>query len=139
MTKMHTSEAMARVIGSPDYVLEVKMPLFSKARPRLTKTGHAYMPQAYRDAQAEMQRQINEQWHHAPLTGPIALYIKVYGEGRGDGDNIAGAILDAAGPSKGKPGILWEDDRVSVIPCLIIEWEKASRIDSRWILQIALL
>jgi Holliday junction resolvase RusA-like endonuclease len=136
---MHTSEAIAKAIGSPDYVLEVRMPLFSKARPRLTKTGHAYMPQAYRDAQAEMQRQIREQWPHEPLEGPIALYIRVYGEGRGDSDNISGAILDAAGPSKGKPGILWEDDRVSVIPCLIFEWEKASKPESRWVIQIAVL
>lgn len=136
---MHTSEAIAKVIGSPDYVLEIKMPLFSKARPRLTKTGHAYMPQAYRDAQAEMQRQIREQWCHGPLEGPIALCIRAYGEGRGDSDNISGAILDAAGPSKGKPGILWEDDRVSVIPCLIFEWEKATKAESRWVIQIAML
>ena len=113
------------------------MPLFSKARPRLTKTGHAYMPQAYRDSQTEMRRQIREQWDREPLTGPISLYMKLYGEARGDNDNIAGAMLDAAGPSKGQPGILWEDDRVSVIPCLIVEWEKASKADSRWIIQIA--
>lgn len=136
---MHTSEAIAKVIASPDYVLEVRMPLFSKARPRLTKGGHAYMPAAYRDAQAEMQRQILEQWPHEPLAGPIALYIRAYGEGRGDSDNLSGALLDAAGPSKGKPGILWEDDRVSVISCLIFEWEKAAKADSRWVIQIALL
>lgn len=136
---IHTSEAIAKAIGSPDYVLEIKMPLFSKARPRLTKTGHAYMPQAYRDAQAEMQRQIREQWSLEPLEGPIALYIRAYGEGRGDSDNISGAILDAAGPSKGKPGILWEDDRVSVIPCLVFEWEKTSKAESRWVIQIAVL
>lgn len=95
------------------------------------------MPEAYRLAQAEMQRQIREQWKNRPaLEGPIALYLKIYGEGRGDGDNIVGALLDAAGPSKGVPGILWEDDRVSVIPVLVIDWEKASKTDSRWLVHI---
>lgn len=115
------------------------MPLFSKARPRLTKSGHAYMPAAYREAQAEMRRQLAEQWDGPPLAGPIALYLKVYGEGRGDADNIGGAILDAAGPSKGQPGLLWEDDRVTVVPCLIVQWEKTPKAQSRWVLQIALL
>lgn len=97
------------------------------------------MPQAYRDSQAEMRRQIQAQWNEEPLTGPIALYLKLYGEGRGDGDNLVGALLDAAGPSKGQPGILWEDDRVSVIPCLIVEWEKVPKTESRWLIQIAKL
>lgn len=115
------------------------MPLFSKARPRLTKTGRAYMPQAYRDAQAEMHRQLREQWPHPALEGPIALYVKMYGEGKCDPDNAAGALLDAVGPSKGKPGMLWVDDRVTIIPCLVVEWERAPRTESRWVIQIAKL
>jgi hypothetical protein len=65
--------------------------------------------------------------------------MKLYGEGRGDSDNIAGAALDAAGPSKQEPGILWEDDRVSVISTLIVEWEKVPKAESKWIIQIAKL
>lgn len=133
------SDPIARAIADPDFIIEVRMPLFSKARPRLTKTGHAYMPQAYRDSQTEMRRQILEQWPHGPLAGPIGLYVKLYGEGRGDADNLVGALLDAAGPSKGQEGILWEDDRVSVIPCIVVEWQKASKVDSRWVVQIAKL
>jgi len=127
------------VIDSPDYVLDIRMPLHSKARPRLTKSGHAYMPAAYRLAQAEMQRQVKAQWEMESLIGPIALYIKIYGEGRGDADNVAGFLMDAAGPAKDKPGILWQDDRLSVIPLLIVDWEKAPKADSRWLIHIAKL
>jgi Holliday junction resolvase RusA-like endonuclease len=133
------SNPIARVTNSPDYVLQVDMPLHSKARPRMTKTGHAYMAQSYRDAQAEMRKQLQSQWKEEPLKGPVALYIRVYGEGRGDSDNIAGFLMDAAGPSKGQPGLIWEDDRVSVISTLIVEWEKAPKAESKWIIQIAML
>lgn len=115
------------------------MPLFSKARPRLTKTGHAYMPQAYRNAQAEMYRQLKAQWPHPALEGPIALYVKLYGQATLDPDNGVGALLDAVGPSKNKPGLIWVDDRVGVIPCLIVEWERAPKAESRWVIQIAKL
>jgi hypothetical protein len=105
----------------------------------MTKTGRAYMAQPYRDAQAQMRKLLQEQWPHEPLAGPIALYIKARGEGRGDADNISGFLLDAAGPSKNQPGLLWEDDRVSVISTLIIEWEKAAKADSCWTIRIAVL
>ena len=126
-----------KVITSPDYILHIKMPLHSKARPRMTKNGHTYMAESYRLAQAEMQRQIRSQWAMEPLVGPIGLYIKICGEGRGDADNIAGFLMDAAGPSKNRPGILWQDDRVSVIPLVIVDWEKASKTDSSWLVHIA--
>jgi Holliday junction resolvase RusA-like endonuclease len=136
---MPVSDAIARVILSPDYVLQVEMPLHSKARPRMTKTGHAYMAQSYRDAQAQMRKLLQEQWPYEPLAGPIALYLKIRGEGRGDADNIAGFLMDAAGPSKNQPGLLWEDDRVSVISTLIVEWEKVTKAESCWTIQIAVL
>lgn len=114
----------------PDYVLTIKQPLFSKARPRLTRTGHAYMPQPYKLAQAEMRRQLLSQWKHGPLEGPIALELAVKGEGRGDSDNIAGAFMDAA------HGILWIDDRVTIIPELKITWKKAPKNESVWVVYI---
>jgi Holliday junction resolvase RusA-like endonuclease len=135
MTSMLSS--IERVIESPDWILDIKMPLFSKERPRLTKGGHAYMPESYRQKQAEMKRQIREQWlEDGNLIGPLAIYIKAYGEARGDGDNITGAFLDAAGPSKGVPGVLLSDDRVSVIPLLIFDWQKSPKENSRWLVHI---
>jgi Holliday junction resolvase RusA-like endonuclease len=133
------SASILKAIDSPDYVLRVEMPLFSKARPRLTRNGLAYMPSAYREAQAEMQRQLRAQWSNDPLKGPLALYLKLKGEARSDGDNVLGALLDAAGPSRGMPGLLWVDDRFSVIPFILVEWEKASKKDSCWDIQIAVL
>lgn len=118
------------VIDLADYILTIRQPLFSKARPRLTRTGHAYMPQPYKLAQAEMRRQMLDQWAHGPLEGPVSLELFVKGEGRGDNDNIAGAFMDAA------HGILWIDDRVTVIPVLKISWEKAVKADSIWIAHI---
>jgi Holliday junction resolvase RusA-like endonuclease len=121
---------MLPVIGLADYIVTIRQPLFSKARPRLTRTGHAYMPQPYKLAQAEMRRQMLSQWTRGPLEGPVSLELFVKGEGRGDGDNIAGAFMDAA------HGILWIDDRVTVIPVLKISWEKAAKADSVWIAHI---
>ena len=112
--------------SSHDYVIVIDQPLFSKARPRLTRSGHAYMPAAYKEAQSLMRRKISSQWFYGPLEGPISLSIDVYGEGRGDTDNIAGAFMDAA------QGILFTDDRVSVIPSLTINWQKAARSESLW-------
>jgi len=136
---MTASEIFKKVIDCPDYSILVKMPLHSKARPRLTRSGHAYMAQSYRDAQAEMRRQITEAWSSPPLEGPLAVHIEMHGEGRGDSDNLMGFVLDAAGPSKGVSGVLWVDDRVSVISHLSSEWHKASKVDSKWIVKIALL
>jgi hypothetical protein len=97
------------------------------------------MAESYRLAQAEMRKQVAEKWQRPPLEGPIAVYMKLQGEGRGDADNLAGFLLDAAGPRKGEPGILWVDDRVTVIPTLIVDWHRATKAESKWILQIALL
>lgn len=108
------------------------MPLFSKARPRVTSRG-TFMPKAYQDKRKEMVRQIKEQWHGAPLEGPIRLELRIKGEGRADGDNIIGALMDAAN------GLLWVDDRVSIIPQMSVSWEKAPKAESQWVISIHLL
>ncbi len=88
------------------------------------------MPQPYKLAQAEMRRQLLGQWKHGPLEGPISLELFVRGEGRGDSDNIAGAFMDAA------HGILWIDDRVTIIPELKITWKRAPKNESLWVVHI---
>ena len=57
----------------------------------------------------------------------ISLSLDVYGEGRGDADNIAGAFMDAA------QGILFVDDRVSIISRLTVKWQKAPKTESLWL------
>lgn len=136
---MITSKVIASAIDSPDYTIVVEMPLHSKARPRLTRSGHAYMAQSYREAQAEMRRQVAAQWSGEPLDGPLAVHIEMHGEGRGDADNLMGFVLDAVGPSKKDKGVLWIDDRVSVITYLSSEWHKAPKADSKWVIKIAVL
>jgi len=105
--------------------LEVRMPLYSKARPRVTSRG-VFMPKAYREKQKEMKRQLKEQWDGEPLEGPIYLELVLKGEGRADADNIIGALMDAAN------GLLWTDDRVTIIPRISVSWEKAPKADSLW-------
>ncbi|MGA0328371.1 MAG: RusA family crossover junction endodeoxyribonuclease [Limisphaerales bacterium] len=105
------------------------MPLFSKARPRVTRNG-TFMPAAYQAKRKEMLRQILEQYKGDPMEGPIRLELHIYGEGRADADNIIGAFMDTANK------VLWVDDRVSVIPELLVYWKRAPKKSSRWIARI---
>jgi Holliday junction resolvase RusA-like endonuclease len=109
--------------------LVINMPLFSKSRPRVTTKG-TFMPADYRKKQAEMIRQIKEQWDRPPLEGPIRLEIDVRGEGRADADNIVGALMDAANK------LLWVDDRVSIIPEIQVRWQRAPKSDSLWVIRL---
>lgn len=109
--------------------LVIEMPLFSKARPRVTSRG-TFMPAEYKKKQKEMLRQVQEQWPWPPLEGPIRVEIEVYGEGRADGDNIIGALFDSVNK------VLWVDDRVSIIPQLEVKWTKAKKAESKWVIKI---
>ena len=80
-----------------------------------------------------MIRQLKEQWQGPPLEGPIRLELRVKGEGRADADNIIGALMDAAN------GILWVDDRVSIIPQIEVCWDKVPKAESQWLITIWLL
>lgn len=107
----------------------MKLPLFSKARPRVTSRG-TFMPKEYRDKQKEMLRQIKEQYTGPAIEGPLAVDMELHGEGRGDIDNIIAAFFDVANK------VIWTDDRVSVIPKVSAAWRKAKKDDSRWIIKI---
>lgn len=110
--------------------LLINMPLFSKARPRVTQRG-VFMPKAYRDNQKEMRRQLEAQWGDRPaLEGPLRLEIELYGEGRGDIDNMIGAFFDTANK------LLWVDDRVSIITSVNVQWTKAQKVNSKWVIRI---
>ena len=109
--------------------LEIHHPLFSKARPRVTARG-TFMPKAYKDNQKAMLAKIKEQYDGPPLAGPLRIEIDLYGEGRADIDNIVGAFFDTAN------NVLWQDDRVSIIPELVVKWTKASKLHSRWVIRI---
>ena len=109
--------------------LRIEQPIFSKARPRVAR-GHAFMPKSYMDKRKAMLASIKEQYTGDPLEGPLRVEIEVEGEGRADLDNVAGALLDCAN------GVLWTDDRVSIISQLEVSWRKAKKADSVWIVRI---
>ena len=110
--------------------LEIYHPLFAKARPRVTKTGHAYMPAAYRKNQKELLEKIKEQYDGGPLEGPLRVEMELFGEGRADIDNVVGAFFDTANK------VLWVDDRISIIPELSVSWKKCKKEDSYWVVRV---
>ena len=88
------------------------------------------MPKAYQDKRKAMLASIKEQYTGDPLEGPLRVEIDVEGEGRADTDNVAGALMDCAN------GVLWVDDRVSIISELQVRWKKAKKADSVWHVRI---
>jgi len=122
-------DRLCKTVVPMDYQLELVMPLFSKARPRLGPRG-AFMPPAYKEKQRRMRVLIRDQWKQDPLEGPLRLEIECWGEGRVDADNMIGALMDAAN------GILWYDDRVSIIPEISVRWHKAKKQESKWVVRI---
>jgi Holliday junction resolvase RusA-like endonuclease len=107
----------------------LKLPLFSKARPRVTSRG-TFMPKEYRDKQKEMLRQIKEQYAGQPLEGPLRVELELHGEGRSDIDNVIAAFFDVANK------VVWTDDRISIIPQVTATWQKAKKDDSKWLVKI---
>ena len=110
--------------------LEIFHPLFAKARPRVTKTGHAFMPAAYRNNQKQLLAKVKEQYDGPPLKGPLRVEMELHGEGRADIDNVVGAFFDTVNK------VLWEDDRVSIIPELSVRWTKCKKEKSCWYVRI---
>lgn len=116
--------------------LTLPLPLMSKARPRFTRTGRTYLPEAYRAWRHQAQDLLKGHWLAFDLptvcSGRVALTF--YGPARHDLDNLVGAVLDAGLPDKatGWRGC-WRDDRVGVFPALQAEWIRSrdQRIDLR--------
>ena len=109
--------------------LEIRHPLFSKARPRVTRHG-TFMPKAYKDNQIQLLAKVKEQYDGPPLQGPLRVEMELYGEGRADIDNVVGAFFDTVNK------VLWDDDRISIIPELSVRWSKCKKVDSMWYVRI---
>ena len=103
--------------------------LFSKARPRVTSRG-TFMPKAYKDNQRELLAKVKEQYDGPPLKGPLRVEMELHGEGRADIDNVVGAFFDTVNK------VLWEDDRISIIPELSVKWIKTKKDQSAWYVRI---
>ena len=109
--------------------LEILHPLFSKARPRVTSRG-TFMPAAYKKNQKELLAKVKEQYDGPPLKGPLRVEMELFGEGRADIDNVVGAFFDTVNQ------VLWEDDRISIIPELSVRWIKTKKEFSAWHVRI---
>lgn len=104
---------------------ELRVPLMSKARPRTPRRGgRPYTPEAYRQWLATTKAVLSEWWTVAPLPKVTVIHMLFRGPARGDLDNLAGAVLDA-----GK-GVVWLDDRVTVVPCLALRFHKVRPADA---------
>ena len=88
------------------------------------------MPASYRKNQKELLAKVKEQYEGPPLQGPLRVEMELHGEGRADIDNVVGAFFDTVNK------VLWEDDRISIIPELSVKWMKCKKIDSMWYVRI---
>lgn len=80
-----------------------------------------------------MIRQMKEQYSGEPLPGPLRLEVTLFGEGRGDADNILGSLMDAGN------NIIWSDDRVTIISEIEVTWTRAKKSDSKWLVSVVSL
>lgn len=110
---------------------ELRVPLMSKARPRSPRGGgRPYMPKAYMAWKADVRAILAEWWDVPPLERVCCLCLVFRGPARGDLDNLAGAVLDAGN------GLIWRDDRVGVMPVMVLRWTKAARTNQSIFLKV---
>jgi Holliday junction resolvase RusA-like endonuclease len=107
-------------VRTADFV--VPLPLQPKSRPRFGR-GNAFKDSKYRAWMESCRAILAEWWTIPPLQKGqvIALHLTFYGPGTSDLDNLQGAVLDA-----GK-GVVWSDDRVTVLRRIEAQWEPAPR------------
>jgi Holliday junction resolvase RusA-like endonuclease len=109
---------------------ELPLPLQPKERPRFA--GHAYNSKKYSDWMKRCRAILGEWWTIPPLQKGqlVAVYFLFRGPGTSDLDNLCGAVMDA-----GK-GILWADDRVTVLRRIDAQWEKAPKKQQSILLKV---
>lgn len=104
-------------LRTADFVLPV--PLQPKARPRFGR-GSAYKDSKYRTWADSVRAILREWWTVPPLEKGqvVALHLTFFGPGTSDLDNLAGAVMDAGN------GIVWADDRVTVLQRIEAQWQQ---------------
>lgn len=111
----------------PEIILPLR--LMSKARPRVTSRG-TYMPRPYQLWRKECAELLRKAWLAPPISHPIAVEIDCYGTARGDVDNYMGALFDTAN------GIIWVDDRSSIIQRATISHFRRPPAESQWNIRV---
>ena len=100
------------------------LPLQPKARPRFAGRV-AYTPPDYRAWMQQCKAILGEWWVLPPLQKGqvIAVHFLFRGPGTSDLDNLQGAVMDAGN------GIVWVDDRVTVLRRIEAEWVQSPKND----------
>ncbi|QTP86383.1 RusA family crossover junction endodeoxyribonuclease [Synechococcus phage S-SRP02] len=106
-------------LRTAEFVLPV--PLQPKARPRFSRGSGAYTDRKYADWMKSCRAILREWWTRPPLGKGevVAVHFTFYGPGTSDLDNLQGAVMDAGN------GIVWVDDRVTVLKKIVAEWEQS--------------
>jgi Holliday junction resolvase RusA-like endonuclease len=106
-------------------------------RPRVTKTGIAFMPRPYQLYAADLQKRLHQAASEASWTlleGPLVVRVVVtkaapkktiLAAPRGDVDNLAKGVLDAATKTKR----FWEDDSQITHLFVAKAWGPADQIE----------
>lgn len=114
--------AIAKYIGNllraenESIIFRLQGSVVPKARPRVTNSGHAYMPQNYRDWKQQAiaaLRDIKKLYpqHNFPLEQANAMFTLDGKHSRGsDGDNLSGALNDALVQA----GVMREDNLLHI-------------------------
>lgn len=109
--------------------LTVKIPYPGKpkARPRVTRTGHAFMPKDYMAWKDEIRAFVKQTCQAVHFDGPVKCEMVFHRDHirfviekmeddyqyvRGDIDNLAGGLMDAIQPAKGETGLYQNDSQV---------------------------
>ena len=82
------------------------------------------MPKSYMAWKKNLRALMAEWWSVPPLENVPAIRLTFFGPARGDLDNLMGAVLDSGN------GVIWIDDRVSVIEAIEGRFVKAKKSDS---------
>ena len=97
---------------------ELPVPLQPKVRPRFS--GHAYTDKKYAGWMEQCKAILGEWWTLPPLQKGqlLSVHFTFRGPGTSDLDNLVGAVMDAG------TGIIWVDDRVTVLKHIVAAWEQ---------------
>lgn len=124
----------ARLNDQPSCRLVVAIEAKPTPRPRVTKTGIAFMPRDYQVYAAALQKMLAETHAGPPLVGPLAVRVcvtktrpksTVLPAPRGDTDNIVKGVLDACT----KTARFWADDVQIVALFATKRWGDADEIE----------
>ena len=112
-------------------ILELNGCIVPKARPRVTRSGHAYMPSGYRDWKDNASFDLAQQTQERALEG-VSIDVCLVGKHnrRGDADNVSGAILDALVDAN-----ILRDDNMKCVRRLTVELIYSAE-DPRTIIEI---